>query len=327
MQELNLIKTVNYISLDEFKNIFINQVQDGIHRIKINENSTLDILVENFNKISDCNNQLLVFFGGAISGRKNLEPPFFYGRGLSQSFGFPLISISDPTISMDKSINIGWFAGNKFINELHMLLSNILDFIARAFRCDLALIGGSAGGFCAIAVAEKLRSACKIFVWNPQTNIANYVGMFVRQYLNVAFDLCLKDELSHIEYNLLVSHLPIKSKLDANNLNNNVEMIYLQNFSDGHTHKHLAPFIVKSSSFKMKDGYLKSDYREQYVLIGDWGEGHIQPPRIIIEFVISHIIKNTQITQLVTELCKLNELNLVNVNTINLEEISAEYIF
>ena len=275
---------------------------EGIHSISLAAEQRLDICIKGLDRFSEKNRNILVFFSGAISNRKGKCAPFFSGLNIAKELRSPVITISDPTLAMSDELNISWYAGNKFVSNLPEKIAVSLDHISTLLNARLTLVGGSADGYGALSVSEHLEKDAVVFVWNPQTVIENYVNMFVHKYINVALDYATALTYSREDFSNTLDAHHIKHRLTYKSLNSNIQFIYLQNFSDGHTVKQLTPFVCDHSIKRItKSGYQIS-LQQHFIYVGNWGEGHIQPPRSVIEFILSEIIKGECLEQIVVDL-------------------------
>ncbi|WP_311475473.1 hypothetical protein [uncultured Corynebacterium sp.] len=222
---------------------------DGIHRISLGI-SHLDILVR-----KRPGNSVLVVFSGAVD-RTDTTPPYFSGVGLSSWLPFSLISISDPAFTVDETLRIGWYTGVRD-EPIQTLIPEVIDTVLSRWKKRKAvLLGGSAGGFAALATAPQLRHSSATFAMNPQTNIENYHHKHsVKAWASVCKSEAPEQVIDLASYYKTVARQPT--------------ITYFQNNTDIHKDTHAEPFLAMLSE------------RPTYVL-GDWGEGHIPPPTEVL---------------------------------------------
>ncbi|WP_083290853.1 hypothetical protein [Corynebacterium sp. HMSC08D02] len=222
---------------------------DGIHRISLGI-SHLDILVR-----KRPGNSVLVVFSGAVD-RTDTTPPYFSGVGLSSWLPFSLISISDPAFTVDETLRIGWYTGVRD-EPIQTLIPEVIDTVLSRWKKRKAvLLGGSAGGFAALATAPQLRHSSATFAMNPQTNIENYHHKHsVKAWASVCKSEAPEQVIDLASYYKTVARQPT--------------ITYFQNSTDIHKDTHAEPFLAMLSE------------RPTYVL-GDWGEGHIPPPTEVL---------------------------------------------
>ncbi|WP_141750391.1 hypothetical protein [Corynebacterium sp. HMSC055D05] len=217
---------------------------NGIHTICLGK-SHLDVLLR-YRPYG----HVLVVFGGAVDRRKGV-PPYFSGVGLSEKIPVSLISISDPAFTVDPDIRIGWYTGISS-EPIQELTSQIIDAVLARWRKKKAvLLGGSAGGFAALAAAPRLVHKAEAVVMNPQTDIEQY-----------------HHKHSVAEWRRVCGENPQQVTNLANyyaSFDSKPAITYFQNLSDVHLETHARPFLTS----------LNHDVE---VIEGSWGEGHVPPP-------------------------------------------------
>lgn len=214
-------------------------------------------------------------------------PPFFSGAGVSELSGLPLIAISDPSLALSKETSLGWYAGHTGFEDLPKVLSKLLDFVALVFKVDLILAGGSGGGFAALNVGRNMVSKPSVLVWGPQTSISSYSKWAVHNYLYNSFSRCGAEEKDL--YAALESHGLLHDVRDVD-LDCFSFLLYLQNITDSHTKKHAGPFLYKKNISQISRSIFSiSESQRHFIVFGDWGKGHIPPPKSIIVECIKHI--------------------------------------
>lgn len=105
---------------------------------------------------------MLVVFSGAITDRETKVPPFFSGSGLAASTGHAFVAISDPGIELSGQIAIAWYAGSAH-HDTRSALIELLGPLSRRIGKELWLVGGSAGGFSALAMGHALPGGPSVF--------------------------------------------------------------------------------------------------------------------------------------------------------------------
>lgn len=293
------ITLLSFLRTKNFKNC--------IYEIKT-KNSKVSLLAKGFGSPTNKSSPILVMFSGAVKRDPNTYPPFFSGRGLSDELGLPLVSISDPSLTADKNLALGWYAGNEKILDLQITISKILTHFQKIQNSSLILIGGSGGGFAAAVQANLIKDNAKALIWNPQTNISAYHQPAVYQYIKSSFsqiDDNFKHDISYNSATLLNRHKIIYDlKSEKRNINNLI--VYLQNHSDQHLEKHLQPYAIKFSWDKISTNLFQSK-SNQILHISNWGEGHIPPPKEKIKQIISILADNTIINQTSAAIQKLTQ--------------------
>lgn len=270
--------------------------EDFILEITKNE-LPLHFYISNFleNK-SSC---FLVGFSGAMANRNaNTYPPFFSFRNTSNSINMPLLSVSDPTMSLNDSLQLGWYAGNNKNVHLQKEIAKVIDHIARKYDKTPILCGGSGGGFASLAISSLLTVENYAFVWNPQTDITKYYKRFVLSYINTAYPentgnkirnfmkFCQKRE---VIFNL--SDMVLSTKTKA---------IFLQNKSDSHAETHAMPFLKKQCFELISDDFFKKN--QYHVVFDNWGEGHVAPSLKAINYILTEINNRTSILDIIVDI-------------------------
>lgn len=290
--DYKVIETLDYFNFDKIEN-------NSIQKVSISDSDFyLDFLFKNFNKINKSGkNKILIGFNSAVSARheKGLKAPFFSFLGVSNILGVPLISISDPSMQLSDKISMGWYAGNKLCNNIPKKIASILDNLANRLNASLVLVGGSAGGFGAIKVAEYLEAEAEIFIWNPQTDIVNYFDKHVREYLEECFDgYCHLDKEVDSDkikehYKNFLEKKEIEYVIDLNALRHNKKIYFFQNITDWHFEKHCYPIFKKYSEDYFNPFnyfYQKNNFNFYF---DNWGVGHAPFPMESIVHVLKQI--------------------------------------
>lgn len=229
------IKSKNHFdSLDDF--LSGSSFKDGIYTIKFNGNR----LCINLSGFSNLNSIFLVCFSGAIANRSGKVPPFFSGLGVSSTTCLPSISVSDPTLEMDDDISLAWYAGNHNWPNLPSDISVLVGSIAKAIKSKPIIYGGSGGGFAALNIASRLDVPASVFVWNPQTNISDYLSKNVEKYIETAFPYLDYDKASLYD---ALDKSGVVHDLKVTSLSNEIDVTYIQNKGDWHYKKHAIPFL------------------------------------------------------------------------------------
>lgn len=254
---------------------------DGVARIGFPA-GMLDVLLANTKYLNNSDrNKILVCFGGAISKRKEMVGPFFSGRGLSEKLEMPLISFSDPTLKLDKYIQIGWYTGYKGRLNVAAEIASLLNSVADRYNCEFLFVGGSAGGF---GIMNTLRGVVRpsvAIIWNPQTAIWRYWPSHVNAYLKAAFSLS-ETPVDRDDARILLDrkgvHAEVRSKDIANHM-----VLYCQNRQDKHVDNHMKPFLSTGTFFRSGKDWYKAAGGRCLIWLGRWGRGHAPlPPNLTI---------------------------------------------
>jgi pimeloyl-ACP methyl ester carboxylesterase len=254
---------------------------ESIHTIYGNQ-FPLDIYVKPV-----LNRPLLVCFHGAAPEGRAFTLPIFAGLDLAAHLDCALVACSDASLHLSPELRIGWFYGTnrmKLGELLHVALQKIIDDL-RAPR--VLFIGGSAGGFAAISMAQRYPDATTL-VWNPQLSLRTYNKSLVESYFRLAFGL--KAYSSALEF--------IDSNAGLDLVRDSVfarlaRTFYLQN-SDDHHHvsRQLSPLLLSLGrraigQAREFDDLILPSLR---LFLSPWGVGHIPPPRSFLAALVKSIL-------------------------------------
>lgn len=208
----------------------------------------------------------IVSFSAASSKIQSL--PYWSGRGVTKNLDANVALISDPTMILDSTLNLGWYAGNPYQPNLHDELTEIL----RTLVGDNVpvLFGSSAGGWAALSFAHELEGAIAVPL-NPQTDITKY--LYYPYYLRKVWNTADKG----FELPFATSMVDVYA-----NTQSGTRVVYVQNSGDdSHVRGHFQPF---------KDAYDPSG--SLLALTPTLGSGHVAPSAKSIETLLSTIIAN-----------------------------------
>lgn len=254
---------------------------DGIHSIEVPDGPHIDLLINGLARVNEDASALPIFFNGAVTSRDSKKAPFFSGVRIAANGGFPYIAVSDPSLLLDKSLGLAWYAGNRHAAYQH-LIEKLLSRIHDVTNHELLLVGGSGGGFASLYYGHKLGSRASVLVWNPQTDVLEYNQGFVKNYLAVALgEEGSSPDLSQSDWKETASTLAIESKVGLDLVSEREDLtprriIYLQNADDWHVVAHLVPYLTAFDySYTGRGGYSRSENHQ--VWIAQFGAGHAPP--------------------------------------------------
>lgn len=285
---------------------------NGVHRILGDGPASLDLLFQDFDD-NAAMPVVVVCFGAAISGRDKKIPPFFSGISIGKSCGLPMIAIADPTVTRANNINLAWYAGNDQSPQLMHEIAGRLDELADARGSRLLLIGGSGGGFAALAVLGLLRTQASAIVWNAQTSISEYHIAYAHRYVLTAFpELSRKagiDRLSAAKTtpDQLASCLQEAGVLHdltrVAPVHHHPALFLLNESDDHHLDRHLKP-LLSARQATWANSSCARDSSGLVAWIGNWGEGHAPPPAPFIEQLIGELSKGATVSEVADRLDK-----------------------
>lgn len=129
---------------------------------------------------------LTILLPGAINREKGLVD--FQRHSWAKELGTSVISFSDPTITADNDISIGWFQGNEnsyAVNLLAEIMESILS--NNGFTSSrMKILGSSAGGFVALKLADRFLDS-RVVAVNPQIFLFNYVQSHYERMMQACY--------------------------------------------------------------------------------------------------------------------------------------------
>lgn len=245
-----------------------NHVRRGVHSVWY---GGLPIDFELTQSTSDV---LLVVFHGALEPTAAL--PIFSGSKVTSSLDVARLSFTDPSLYLSPDLALAWHAGNQYQPDLQQVTTRIIKKVAKSTGAkQIILFGSSGGGFASLIQAAAIPRATAV-VANAQTNALLYHKEHVDKYLNVAWEGD-RDRFIAAGGNSAVDQF---RSLDAI-----PRVFYMQNSTDTfHIEEHLTPFV---RSFEHDPN--------MQLLIGNWGEGHIAPPKDLFWATLKAVAQNDTI--------------------------------
>lgn len=180
---------------------------------------------------------LIVVFHGALDRSRYSVPRFEYLRTLRRR-SESLLFLSDPTLYLHESIQLGWYVGSEIDNGHDLMATTIRNICSELNQERPLLVGSSGGGFAALAVSAQIAgSLCLAF--SPQTSIDRYHMGYGRRLSTLAFPT----SRGHVD--LLaryIQRIDLSALYDTANPQNRVT--YVQNTGDEfHLREHCYPFL------------------------------------------------------------------------------------
>lgn len=224
---------------------------------------------------------VFVFFHGAVSGRSALQPPFFSGLGIQQKIGSgPLVAFSDPVVESDPECALGWFAGSAATDVAHWSAVVVHRLLGSDPR-NTWLVGGSGGGYAALAIGHRLGPEASVLAWNPQTIVANYSAGPVRKYLEAAFPLLAPDlrrmplaKVCRKASRVYGRDLELGAVIEGGSPPRQV--LVLQNYDDWHVRPHTVP-LVRWLRLEQRSSGRFDDGEGTVAWFPEMGRGHVGP--------------------------------------------------
>lgn len=270
---------VNWNDISEF--LAAADLADGLHVIADPSGLPIEILIHGVRAESK-SIALPVFFTGAVDKRSEKVGPFFSGRSLAQTAGCGFVAISDPTLNIDRSLGLAWYAGSRN-QDVQGKITTLLVKIAEFYSRELLLIGGSGGGFAALYFGYQLGDKCSVLAWNPQTDIFKYSPSASKAYFESAFGPQILSALQAPRW-----EDPTKEFLDEFQITYDLmglaeagspprRILVFQNASDWHVGHHFAPFISAAGFRHVGRGVHEKDTL-RLAILRDFGVDHAPLP-------------------------------------------------
>lgn len=244
----------------------------------------------------------------SAASMKVQEVPFWTGRGLTPNVDANFLLVSDPTMILDRTLNLGWYAGSREQPDLIETLTEILRAVTLGTRP--IFFGASAGGWAALKYAARFDGAVAVVV-NPQVDIARY--MYFPHYLRKAWSMEKGSECLPFEGNVASDYAQGAGQT----------VVYVQNAGDSH---HLDEHFER---FKSACG----SQEKLIALLPDLGPGHIAPARESLVEVLKEVTAASSIEELRTNLTSLRlkssgvnkEVQVKRAPTFSAEVIDERY--
>ncbi|MGK3958291.1 DUF6270 domain-containing protein [Arthrobacter sp. R4] len=267
--------------------------RDGVHTISLDSGPSLDLVISGSPLHGD-NKVIPIFLSGAVQSRELKAGPFFSGSNVSATGGFPYISISDPSLELDPTLGLAWYAGNEKQDLTQSLLKLLRHLIAASGK-ELLLIGGSGGGFAALKLGQKLGNTASVFVWNAQTDILEYNEKFVRNYLKVAYPALTANLLESAAWKETVRRefeaagVELSLLPDARAGRSPRRVLFVQNATDWHVPIHTAPFIEACNLKHLGRGVYWTN-PDQLLWVTHFGTDHQPLPADAVTLIIKEML-------------------------------------
>lgn len=283
---------------------------DGIHSFHGAGPTSLDFLLQDFDRIRDAA-AILVCFNGAVSQRASKVGPFFAGTSIGRRLGLPVVCVADPTLTRARDVSLAWYAGCDDQPRLPQTIARHLDALAQASNRPLILLGGSGGAFASLAVSRHLHSPATAVACNPQTAIHRYHRQSVLRYLERSFPAVTRRlrlaqlslaQLGPERLREALAEAGATGDLTTAPLTDGQRAIVLQNRNDPHhVEHHLGP-LVDGVGAQWQSPRLATLGHDFTAWLGRWGEGHVAPPAALIDAVVTRVAAGTAVADIALDL-------------------------
>ncbi|QOL24414.1 hypothetical protein LP316_08530 [Thalassotalea sp. LPB0316] len=278
----------------------------GVNSLSFGTGQVIEFLYNNPNKLNTKDRKLLVCFNAAVGQRDVKCGPFFSGIGLSDELGLPILSIADPLVSQNENIGLAWYAGGENSNGLQLQLTELLEQVYKQHGLELIIFGGSGGGFASLVQATRLTIPATIVVWNPQTSILNYLKEPVSDYVNTAFrEFRAKADFS---YKQTLDWFGIQHEVFADQVKEQIKLVYLQNQSDNHRNIHAIPFMKAECWTRIGSASFESSNQKLLMCFGNWGRGHVAPSKPLLTALFNGIVFDKHQSHVIHSLADIGPL-------------------
>lgn len=176
--------------------------------------------------------------------RKQFPIPYFQRIKWFSSLQGIGISLSDPSLSLDDDIQVGWFLGSDkadFLQETSKYIGELMEYNGIS-RDETLFFGSSAGGFSSLGFATYLRGS-RALVVNPQTDLFRFhnipeLGKIIRSGFNSRNTTQLSIQYP---WRFSISSLFMKENYAPSCL------IMINTADDWHVSEHIAPLLASLS--------------------------------------------------------------------------------
>lgn len=202
--------------------------------------------------------------------------PYFVGTTLAGDLPVHRVMLSDPGLDTPGTPRLAWYAGTQQVSG--SLIAEFLTWIVESLHVSrVVLFGASGGGFAALNYARYFPGSSVVAV-NPQTNLLRYYPESWMKYAESAFGAKTPNAAAEVIRERTVYDLCAVYSNCAD-----TSVLYVQNETDAfHIVEHMHPFL----------GLCSSDV-EVRVLMGDWGTGHVAPPREELQEIVQATLQKT----------------------------------
>ena len=264
----------------------------GVHVVMLPSGTHVDLFISGDIGVLPSGRALPVVFSGAVSARNGSRAPFFSGASLGRDLGTPLVSISDPLLAAHDDLRLGWYTGAAH-DDVQGHVGILLHALSERVGHELLLVGGSGGGFAALHQVLRADYPASALVWNPQTDLLDYDPPAVAEYLAAALGRTEEQvaEMTRGERSAALVAAGIEHRVlpSASRETSPRRVVYLQNASDWHVAKHLAPFL-EEGGFTHAGGGRWSRGDGVLALVSAMAAGHSAPPRAVLEQSLSALL-------------------------------------
>ena len=253
----------------------VSKVQDivpdatpSIYELPIGEGMVLTVMAR---VVAKSNQSLTVVSHGAKEPMVGL--PYFNRFSSLLKTDRSFLLLSDPTLTLDESMTLAWYLGNKNIDPLDTI-TELVNHIAGQRNIERILFeGSSGGGFSSLRLAARFPDSVAL-VFSPQTNAFNYeTGSIADRIKSKLFDGHTRsDVLTNFPDRFSVVDLYARTEVEGRR----PFLYYVQNSGDvAHVRLQMDPFLDAIAEGSAQDhSRLPANV---HVAMLNQGPGHIRP--------------------------------------------------
>lgn len=246
-----------YQGIDEFLE---GPVVSGLHSIRTN-NHWFDFLY------SDRGSPVtLVAFSAALPDSWATYPRFS-SVALAEKVGANYLGFADAVQPKSPTF---WHLGSEWVNSQRKIPAIISKVSASDGERHLLFFGSSAGGFAALNYSAHFPGSAAL-VMNPRVNLM-HAPRWYREYAAVAHP--------SVDRTVVAKSLPFDQAEAYRRARGNF-VVYLQNLQDPNFYRHHYLHFYNATRGR-------SDVR---FILGEWGEGHVVPPRPIFLGALAALVE------------------------------------
>lgn len=248
----------------------------------------------NFNFFADIKNsdKIIIMLPGATNRKKGAVD--YQRYSWSSSFEQSFITFSDPTITAENDLSIGWFQnklGSYGVGLLTILVRRIIAILGVSEN-DILFFGSSAGAFVSLKLANEF-TVSPVVAINPQIYLYNYSKAHYEKLLDYSY--------RGLPHRHVLKNYKDRLSVNINYDNRFAPVFIFQNrFDDRHMNKHLMPYLKALDNQKYNEYITQPIYQNlnslNVVFYEDKIGGHSPPSRDVTIGMIKSAISSFRIT-------------------------------
>lgn len=221
---------------------------------------------------------LVISLHGAMD-RSRFRVPRFEWRRTLQRLDTARLYLSDSTVEVNNSLEIGWYVGTESQDLLEDYAKVVKQIIAAGGYTKVLCVGSSAGGFGALALSRRIPGSIAV-AFSPQTTIGGYHLRQRKALASAAFPRLKSYEDVEKAYGTRVN---LRKLYQATRPVNFIHLV--QNTGDQfHYEAHYVPFVLANQGNPEKGGYVPR--RKTNFVAERYENEHAAPSRT---YFLSHI--------------------------------------